>query len=233
MRINLTHAKERKISSEEFTIEVRPILREAILSAYPDATIRLLEDPPGPPTIATLHLKMKSDEDTTFDNLVRFSEAVERMVRSIASEEAIEDIATTKSRSLPQTKIVLDQEKMREIGISRQAVDAALVFAYNDQTVGMVDTPEGVILQESIILSLRKDDRNHAELASLPIAKPDGSIIRLDQIAGFEPGWMNRETYTEDRASTVHLYAEMGSNSVVYPILRLYSVFDSDEFKQL
>lgn len=233
MRINLVHAKNRSISSEEFTIEARPLLREAILSAYPDATLRLLEDPPGPPTIATLHLKMKSEEDVPSDNLVRFSEAVERMVRGIAKEEYIEDIATTKSKALPHTRVVLDHEKMREFGIQRQTVDASLAFLYNDQTIGIVNTPEGAVLPESIILSVKKSDRGSIELASLPITKPDGSTVRLDQIAKLEQDWMNRESYTENRASTIHLYAEMGSNSVVYPILHLYSVFDSKEFENL
>jgi multidrug efflux pump subunit AcrB len=59
LRINLSHAKHRDIPSEEFTIRIRPLLREKLLNAYPDATIRLLEDPPGPPTIATFHVKVK------------------------------------------------------------------------------------------------------------------------------------------------------------------------------
>lgn len=59
MRINLSHAKIRGIPSEEYTIRIRPLLRKKILDMFPDATIRLLEDPPGPPTIATFHVKIK------------------------------------------------------------------------------------------------------------------------------------------------------------------------------
>ncbi len=54
--------------------------------------------------------------------------------------------------------------------------------------------------------------------------------IPLNEIATFETDWMRREVYTENRSTTIHLYAEMGSNSVVYPILRMYSAFESPEF---
>ena len=59
MRINLKHAADRKIKSEEWVIQVRPILEEFLRSRFPDCKIRLLEDPPGPPTQATFHMKVQ------------------------------------------------------------------------------------------------------------------------------------------------------------------------------
>ena len=59
MRVNLKESGERDISSEEYVIALRPLLRDYLLTRYPDATMRLLEDPPGPPTQATLQMKLK------------------------------------------------------------------------------------------------------------------------------------------------------------------------------
>ncbi len=59
MRINLIPSHDRDISSEKFVIELRPILTEYLKSKYNDITLRLLEDPPGPPTQATFHMKLK------------------------------------------------------------------------------------------------------------------------------------------------------------------------------
>jgi len=60
-RINLLPKEEYKqrIKSEIFTFEIRPLLREYLLSRYPDIKIRLLEDPPGPPVRATFMIKVK------------------------------------------------------------------------------------------------------------------------------------------------------------------------------
>ena len=46
IRINLLPKDQRTLSSEEYTIRLRPLLRDTLLTRYPDARIRLLEDPP-------------------------------------------------------------------------------------------------------------------------------------------------------------------------------------------
>lgn len=65
MRINLTEAVHRDMKSEAYTIAIRPLLREHLLAKYPDLKLRLLEDPPGPPTLATFHIKAKGQQDLT------------------------------------------------------------------------------------------------------------------------------------------------------------------------
>lgn len=46
MRINLIPAKERDLKSEDWVIQVRPLLVKALKTKYSDLKIRLLEDPP-------------------------------------------------------------------------------------------------------------------------------------------------------------------------------------------
>ena len=59
MRINLESTEERNIKSEEYAIKIRPLVKNYLYSRYPDVKFRLLEDPPGPPTMATFHIKAK------------------------------------------------------------------------------------------------------------------------------------------------------------------------------
>ena len=59
MRINLLPTEDRDIKSEEFVIKIRPIIKNYLYGLYPDIKFRLLEDPPGPPTMATFHMKIK------------------------------------------------------------------------------------------------------------------------------------------------------------------------------
>ncbi len=59
MRINLIPSHDRDMTSEEFVIQLPPLLSEHIRQKYNDITLRLLEDPPGPPTQATFHMKLK------------------------------------------------------------------------------------------------------------------------------------------------------------------------------
>ena len=59
MRINLVPSHDRDMTSEEFVIRLRPLLSKYLREKYNDLTMRLLEDPPGPPTQATFHMKLK------------------------------------------------------------------------------------------------------------------------------------------------------------------------------
>lgn len=52
-------SKIRDMKSEEWVIQVRPLLVNTLMKKYKDIKIRLLEDPPGPPTQATFHLKIQ------------------------------------------------------------------------------------------------------------------------------------------------------------------------------
>jgi multidrug efflux pump subunit AcrB len=140
LRVNLKPAAERSASSEEYVIRVRPILREKILSAFPDATLRLLEDPPGPPTMATFHMKIKGEESLTLDQLTAFAESVEKTVRRIAVEKSVEDLSNTFSKTLPKLRVRLDSERMAERGVDARTVEAVLAAAFSNVSVGTLES---------------------------------------------------------------------------------------------
>jgi hypothetical protein len=52
------HSNEKRINSEAFAINIRPILEKYLKEKYPDIKMRLLEDPPGPPVRATFLMKI-------------------------------------------------------------------------------------------------------------------------------------------------------------------------------
>jgi len=47
-RINLLpkESLKNRLSSEDYTIQIRPLLKDVLLAKYPDIKFRLLEDPP-------------------------------------------------------------------------------------------------------------------------------------------------------------------------------------------
>lgn len=97
--------------------------------------MRLLEDPPGPPTMATLHIKLKAETDAPSDSLIAFADAVESVIRSIADKKYIEDISNTTTRTLEKITIQLDSNKMRERGIERSSIENLLGAAMNESVV--------------------------------------------------------------------------------------------------
>lgn len=233
MRINLEHAADRDIKSEEYTIRIRPILRDYLLARYPDLGIRLLEEPPGPPTQATFHMKMKGQEDLSSDELLRFSEAIKSSVQSIAREEDIVDLVDSVSSTAPRYRVRLDSDRIAETGLSVSQVSQTVGLFFRPTEVSIIHNPDARLEATDIVVGFPKSERNDlATLRSLSFTNPRGEKIILSDIATITPDFAEREVYTDGRSETIHLYGELGNNSVVYPVFRLYSLLGSKEFEE-
>lgn len=233
MRINLEESTHRDISSEEFVIAMRPLLRSYLLEKYPDATMRLLEDPPGPPTQATLHLKLKWEVGTPTTALVEFSNIIESVVQSIQDEQKLVDVGNSHSSTVPSYQITLDQDKIIESWLSRTQVESTLGVYFGEVPISLARHEWEKYGPAKISLSvwrIAREDISH--LKSLSFMSPLGKRITLDEIATIESTFKSYDINTDERDETIHIYSEMGDNSVVYPILKLYSVFDDEKFEE-
>lgn len=188
LRVNLS--EEREISSEEYVIRVRPILRDRFLEKYPDAKIRLLEDPPGPPTMATFHVKLKGEEGLPTESLVRFAESVQGVVKSIAAERGIEDLENSLSSAQPKLRVKLDNEKMAQRGVDTASVEAALASVFSENGVGMLETSGKSPEAENVVVTVaRKYRENPSAIGAVTVKNRMGQTVRIDEIATVEPDY--------------------------------------------
>lgn len=224
-------SEERKISSEEYVIRIRPILRNKLLEKYPDAKIRLLEDPPGPPTMATFHVKLKGEEGLPTASLVRFAESVQGVVEGIAAKKGVEDLENSLSSAMPKLRVKLDGEKMAERSVETASVEAALASALSENGVGTLETSGKSPEAENVVVTVPRAYREDpSAIGAVTVKNRMGQTVRVDEIATVEPDYAGPEYHTEARSPTVHLYAEIGANSVVYPVLSLYGEFEKPAF---
>lgn len=243
MRINLVESKNREMKSEAYVIAIRPLFRNYLLEKYPDLKIRFLEDPPGPPTVATFHMKAKGQEDLTSGELTRFADAMKLMVMKIAPEEKIVDITDSTSSAYQQIRVKLDSERILETGLSVNQVSETIAGFLNPHSVSIIHKPssptllpegEGEKEEGNMVIGFSRGERQDVEtLKALTFTNPKGQKIRLDDIAQVSFEKSGREIYTDNRAETVHIYAELGNNSVVYPVLKLYTLFGEKDFESL
>ncbi len=234
MRINLHHAADREMKSESWVIAVRPLLENMLRERYPDIKIRLLEDPPGPPTQATFHIKIQGDVGTPHMSLVQFAERVESRVRIMASEEDIVDLTNSYSTTAASLRITLRHDRLLETGVSATQVMQTLGLFYGDTRVSIArDDGEKYGASEIRVWVRREDKNNLAAVRSLYFMSPLGKKISLTDIADIDTEFQSHDIYTDEREETIHIYGEMGDNSVVYPVIRLYGELDEEEFREL
>lgn len=109
-RINLVPKEEvsSRISSENFTIQIRPLLRNYLLEKFPDIKLRLLEDPPGPPVRATFLAKIQSDGSRK--SLEDFTKMLYQKIQPLAREQDIADIGVSMASTYKKAEVVIDQD---------------------------------------------------------------------------------------------------------------------------
>lgn len=233
-RINLTPNKKRNITSEEYVIEIRPLIKNFLYNKYPDIKFRLLEDPPGPPTMATFHIKVKWQEDLSFDKLNNFSEAVEKTVKTIEKSEKLTDLTDSVSSSYKKINIILNDDYIIERWLNIEQIYQTLGWIYNPMQVSFIHTKDRKIEPSRIIVGFSKEDSwNISFLKNIYFTNNIWKKVKLDEIAKLQNDFAGPEIYTDSRSSTIHIYAEIGNNSVVYPVLKLYNLFGNKDFEKL
>ena len=233
MRINLIPSHDRDISSEKFVIELRPILTEYLKSKYNDITLRLLEDPPGPPTQATFHMKLKWSVWVSDEDLAKFSSSIEKTVEWIKEEESIVDLATSHSTTAPGFEIRLNHDRIIESGLRESQVQWTIQSYFGEIPLSIARYEPGQYGSTKILVSVsREAKKDTSNIRTLSFMNPKWERIYLDDIADIETVFRSYDIYTDERSETIHIYGEMGSNSVVYPIIRLYGLFGTPEFEK-
>jgi len=82
-------------------------------------------------------------------------------------------------------------------------------------------------------VGIKREERNSlSSVRSLSFTNSLGKKISLTDIADIDTGFRSHDIYTDDRKETIHVYGEMGENSVVYPVIRLYSELGDDAFRK-
>jgi multidrug efflux pump subunit AcrB len=220
LHVNLTKNKMRSVSSEKIAQEVVNSV-ENYLSAHPDTKMRVVEDPPGPPVLATLLLKIQGNDEKNREQMARDFETDISGIRGVADINR-----SAPDRTLDYTyRILIDKAELLGIApadvstLLHVALSGSAVGLYHETTPGNLRKPE----QEYVILRLPKDDRNtQDDLAKIEIPTHAGTSIPLTEIIEKTDSATDLPILSDDRRPTTYLSAEMKNRSIVYAIIDLF-----------
>ena len=230
LRINLLpkHHLKNRISSELFTIQARPYLRDTLLKQFPDIKIRLLEDPPGPPVRATFLAKIQSTAPEK--SLQAFSQRLYQKIQPLTQQEDIADMGISSSSTYKKAQIIIDQDAVARAGLSPAQVSQSLALLLSGQEIALL---RDEVREEKtyLILGSKKSSEDMISLLkNVRFQNREGVTIPLSSIAQIEHGFVSGTIYTDEKKQSFYIYGEMADNSVVYPTVKLYSFFSSPEF---
>ena len=110
MRVNLVDKGERHRTSIEIAAKLRKDLK-AVSARYPESTIQVVEDPPGPPMRATVLAEIYGNDG---EQLRAASEKVRNAFRSTYD---MVETTTTEPTDIPEARFEVDQEKASLAGV--------------------------------------------------------------------------------------------------------------------
>ncbi len=217
LKINLTHHKTRKLTSEQIVLQLRPKLVE-FLKQYPDVKVKLIEDPPGPPVLSTYLVKIKSNQPKLNQKVMN---ELEKFTLSV---DGVVDVDTTKNEQTMEYVLRVKKEEASRAGLSVYDVAMTLRRFLSGEKIAMYHQAKAddwrKAEQEYIVVRTEKTARDEfADLSNIRLTNPYGQNIPLLSVVEKVPTGEESVIYSDERTRSQYVYAEMDKRSVIYAMI--------------
>ncbi len=221
VRVNLLDKHERSIRSAGIVLQIREMLLP-VFDAYPEASIKLVEDPPGPPVRATLLAEIYGPD-------YEQQQQIAARVHSLFSQTYdVVDVDDSVGADQTQLNVRVDKEKASRLGIATQQVETALrdfLQGYNFGALHVADERHSVHLH----VQLPKPLRAHAEDLERIYVSASHGPVPLSAIATVEESMAAKPIFSKDGHPVTYVSAEPREGSQVYSLLEMDGRLDGSE----
>jgi len=229
-RLNLIAKDELKnrVNSEYYIINIRPLFRDFMLSKYPDLELRLQEDPPGPPVMSTFMINIKWDASN--ESLDNFMLKAQNEVRSISKKYSLVDLWNSNDTTYRKINLKVDHNSASNAWITTQQITSTLAIILSDANLWLIKNNYSYD-HNSLILSVDNNQRDTIWiLDEIYLTNNKWIKIALNSLVDIEYDFVANQISTDSREEIRTIYAEMWDDSLVYPVIKLFKIFLSDEF---
>jgi len=218
LRVVLADKDQRAMQSHEIVTRVRSDI-EDIAHRY-DASIQLVEVPPGPPVIATITAEVYGEEHTSYDELMSQAKHV---ATRLNQEAYVTEVDTSVDDKLEAWQFIIDQEKAALSGVSIEEVNETIAAANNGLVIGQLASNREVspVAIEIKLPRNSRDDLDHLlrlyvrGQAGVVKSSINGSLVdapqplvQLGEIGRFEKRAVHAPIYHKNLKPVVYVYAE-------------------------
>lgn len=220
VRVGLVPSSNRKLASAEIVKRLRPQLEStaAKLAAGDTIKLKLVEDPPGPPVLSTLVVRLRG-----FDEKLLEQVAID-LLPKIAAIKGVKDLDD--SMTEPTRKIVarVRHERASRSRISAADIASALAAAYKGRIIGIHHSGEN-IEQEYVHLQMSREFRRAAEdLRKIYLYNDLRIRVPLSELVDFSEETGNVPALRENRLATTYVLGEMSGRSITYAAIDLLKI---------
>lgn len=219
--INLTDKHHRDEPSYMMVHRIRPLIQKKCEPLVNATTIRFVEMPSGPPTLATIVISLFGvDAGLMRETAVKISNVLKE-TEGLVDVDVMQDDIYTKYEIIP------DKEKIIRSGLNVEQVNNILYLAFQGMVVAVKNSK---VQQDQIPIFIRLNDESRSvfpntraglywKLSRLKLMNPMGMMIPIKEMVDVKEVKSNPSIFRKDLRNLVTITAECDLVSQVYPLL--------------
>jgi len=216
IRVNLIDKHHRKQQSHAIALRIRKEIEQ--IGERFNASVKIVETPPGPPVIATVTAEIYGTPYSTYGEIIKASGIVRDMM---AKEPLLVDLDD--SVEYPQTLYVFNVDKVKAAlnGISTEDIARTVQMALGGADAGVVHLPHeanpfNIYLQLPIARRSRLQD-----LKALYVRGNGGVPVQIAELGHFADSTVDQTIYHKNLRRLVYIYGELAGRPPVEAIFSM------------
>lgn len=224
--VNLTDKHNRAEPSFLMVQRLRPIIKSACVNLTEGTDIKFIEQPSGPPTLASIVVEVHGD------NLVESRVLSTKVAQILSETEGLVDIDIMSDNIYDKFELIPDKDKIARSGLSVEQVNNILYLAFEGMVIAHKNSKNSPD-QISIFLILDKDSKRLdtsskegllSKLSSLNLMNMRGMMVPLSEVVNIRKVKSNPMIMHKDLSRMTNIVAETDMVSQVYPLLEARDV---------
>jgi multidrug efflux pump subunit AcrB len=219
--VNLTDKHERKEPSYLMVKRLRPVIQKACAPLVRGANIKFIEQPSGPPTLASIVVEVHGD------NMSKIRSLAVDVANALSNTEGLVDIDIMADENFEKYDLIPDKEKIARSGLSVKQVNNILYLAFEGMVIAHKNSKNDpdqinmflVLDKNSKKLPESNVDALQSKLSSLNLMNMKGMMVPLSEVVHIRKTRSNYTIMHKDLSRMTNVIAETDMVSQVYPLL--------------
>lgn len=219
--VNLSDAHNRDERSYTMVHRLRPLIQKRCEPLVKGTSIKMVEQPAGPPTLSALVVELYGENDTTLRFLAEHIKTV------LAQTKDLVDVDILNDDIYERFELVVDKEKAMHSFVSLEALHSLIYLSFEGMAVAHKNSktspsqiPIFVVLSDgSKMLKSLSSQELEAKLASVSIPNAHNMLIPLNELVRVQKMASTPTVMSKNLQKMVTIVAEADLVSQVYPLL--------------
>jgi len=219
--VNLTDKHKRDEKSFVMVSRLRPKIKNSCEKLVKGTVVKLIEQPAGPPTLASIVVEV------TGDNLKELRYLSKEVAKVLSKTKKVVDVDIMSDDLFKKYELIPNKDKIARSGLSVEQVNKILYLAFEGMAIAHKNS-KNEAGQINIFLSLdpktKKFDNKSlealkAKLSSMNLMNQKGMLVSLNEVVDIKEVTNTPMIMHKDLNRMINVIAEADNESQVYPLL--------------